>query len=287
MARKPWFKKKRVLIPAGALAIAMVGGALSPDDSTTPVAASSSPPTATSPAGSAPAVTSKPVDASVAKASAAAKAKADAAAKVKAAADAKEKAAAAARAKAAAAVAPYNDTYGSFANLSRRGRGDAIVKLPRGADAGIVTFSHQGSSNVAASVLDSSNQPTGDLLVNEIGNYSGVTAFGLHDFGGDPVKIKITADGTWTMKISPIALAPVLSKSASASGDKVFRYDGEGSDWAIAHKGSSNFAVIQVGGLLPNVAVNEIGSYKGVVPFTEGPSVVSVTADGHWTMVRK
>jgi hypothetical protein len=303
-SKRPWFKKKRVLIPAGVIALTIIGSALTPDDPTTPVAATSSASNA-SDSTATPSNTQKPVDpaaaaaktkadaeakakaAADAKAAAAAKAKADAAAKAKAAADAKAKAAAEAKAKAAAAVAAYDGTYGKFAAITKKGHGDAIVALPKGAEAGLVTFSHKGSSNVAASVLDKSNQPTGDLLVNEIGNYSGTSAFGLMDFGGDPAKIKITADGTWSIRIAPISSAPILGRSAQGKGDKVFRYDGEGSDWAITHKGSSNFAVNQVGGLLPNLAVNEIGNYKGVVPFIEGPSVVTVMADGSWSMVRK
>lgn len=289
VATRPWFKKKRFLIPGGVIALAFVAGALSPDDATTPVATSTTPKSSmassTTPKAS-PSAAQTSADPAAAKA-ADAKAKADAAAKAQAAADAKAKAAADAKAKAAAIVAAYDETYGSFAVVSKKGRGDAIVKLPKGATAGIVTFTHKGSSNIAASVLDSSNQPTGDLLVNEIGSYSGITAFGLHDFGEDPTKIKITADGTWTIRIAPVSSAPLLGKSVAGQGDKVFRYDGDSSDWAVKHKGSSNFAVIQVGGLMPNLAVNEIGSYSGVVPFVEGPSVVTVTADGRWSLVRK
>ena len=291
---RPWFKKKRVLIPAGVIVFAFMVNALSPGDPTEPVAATSTP--SSSSRSSAPSHSSssssssaapKTVDAAAAKAVAEAKAKADAAAKAKAAADAKAKAAAEAKAKAAAALAPYNETYGTFTAVSKKGRGDAVIKLPKGASAGVVTFSHRGSSNVAASVLDSSNQPTGDLLVNEIGSYTGTTAFGLSDMGGEPTKIQITADGSWTIRIAPISSAKLLGSSAQGKGDMVFRYDGSGSDWAISHKGSSNFAVIQAGGFMPNLAVNEIGSYKGTVPFIDGPSVVTVSADGRWSMVKK
>lgn len=301
---RPWFKKKRFIIPAAVVALAIVAGALSPQDPKTPVSASTTPGASSSskPSPSSTSTTSDPAAvaaaaaadakakadaAAKAKADAVAKAKADAAAKAKAAADAKAQAAAEAKAKAAALVAAYDDTYGSFTAITKKGRGDAIISLPKGAASGIVTLTHKGSSNIAASVLDSSNQPTGDLLVNEIGNYSGVTAYGLNDFGGSPTKIQITADGSWTIRIAPISSAPALPRSVTAIGDKVFRYDGSAADWAISHKGSSNFAVIQSGGLMPNLAVNEIGAYQGVVPLIEGPSVVTITADGRWSMVRK
>ena len=150
-----------------------------------------------------------------------------------------------------------------------------------------MSLTHRGSSNFAVNVLDSSNQPTGDLLVNEIGSYSGTTAYGLTSLTGDSVKLKVTADGRWTIKIAPVASAPLLGADATGRGDKVFRYDGAAADWAISHKGSANFVINQIGGFFPNLAVNEIGSYKGVVPLTDGPSVITVMADGSWSLKRQ
>jgi hypothetical protein len=150
----------------------------------------------------------------------------------------------------------------------------------------LVTFTHKGSSNVAIEVLDNSNQPTGDLLVNDIGRYSGTSAFGLSSLGAEPTKLKITADGSWTLKVKPIVAAPKLAAKASGTGDQVFRYDGDAMDVAITHRGQSNFAVDQVGGDFPNLAVNEIGKYSGTVPLNEGPSVITITADGKWTLKR-
>jgi hypothetical protein len=58
------------------------------------------------------------------------------------------------------------------------------------------------------------------------------------------------------------------------------------SDLKFTHTGSSNFVVEGVGngdGLL----VNEIGKYSGVVPVTDGPSVIVITADGSWTAAKQ
>ena len=101
---RPWYKKKRFLIPGGLVALAIFGAAL-PDaepDSTPASAVSST----SSSSSSSPSSDSAAAEAAAAKASAdaAAKAKADAAAKAKADAAAKAKAAAAAKAKAAAAA---------------------------------------------------------------------------------------------------------------------------------------------------------------------------------------
>ena len=92
------------------------------------------------------------------------------------------------------------------------------------------------------------NQSTIDGLVNEIGNYSGTTAYGLTDMGNAPVKLQITADGSWTIKIAPISSARVFPASISGKGDAVFKFEGDAADFAITHNGSSNFTVQQYGG---------------------------------------
>lgn len=47
--------------------------------------------------------------------------------------------------------------------------------------------------------LDASNQMS-DLLVNEIGSYSGVVSYGL--MGAESAMLQITADGAWTIATS-------------------------------------------------------------------------------------
>lgn len=180
--------------------------------------------------------------------------------------------------------APYDRTYGTFAVVNQSGTGDSVVAIPAGAKAGVVTATHQGSSNFAINVLDAGNQSTGDLLVNAIGNYSGVTAFGLNNIGGAGTNLQISADGAWTIQIAPISAAPVLPLPGGATGDQVYKYDGKAGNWAFTNQGQGNFAVIQYGGAMPNLAVNEIGAYTGTVPMFAGPTVIVVTSDGAWTV---
>lgn len=250
---RPWFKKKRYLIPAGIVALVIIGSTMSGggDTTTSTQSSTSSPSASASQPGSSASPSETPKESTAPTSNA------------------------------------YDETFGAFAVMSKSGRGDSTLRLPKGASAGVVTFSHKGSSNVSLQVLDARNQSTGDLLVNDIGSYSGVTAYGLSDLGGDPVKLKISADGSWNIKIAPVSTAPRLGSSASGKGDRVFRYDGDAVDFAITHKGSANFVVMQAGGAFPNLAVNEIGSYRGTVPFEEGPSVVTFTADGTWTLKRQ
>jgi len=176
----------------------------------------------------------------------------------------------------------YTKSFGSFAATRKSGTSDSVVGLPKGAKAGIVKATYRGSSNFVIQALDSSNQPTVDLLVNTIGNYAGTTAYGLSDLG-EAAKLKVTAKGAWTLVISPIANAKTLPESGK--GDGVYRFDGSATTWKITNKGEGNFVVNQVSDdLIPNLAVNEIGNYKGDVPASSGPSVVTVTSDGVWTI---
>jgi hypothetical protein len=170
--------------------------------------------------------------------------------------------------------------FGIFTAVTKSGKGDGIVKVPADAVGGIVTASHSGSSNFAIETLDSGNQNTG-LLVNEIGRYSGVTMFTSDEA---PVKLKVTADGKWTIKIAPVSSARMGGSSNSGKGDAVLLYDGAAADWKFTHSGSSNFAVKYINTDSSDLLVNEIGHYSGVVPAGAGPAVVIITADGKWTM---
>lgn len=177
----------------------------------------------------------------------------------------------------------YDEQYGTFKPVKKSGNGDAVVPLPEGATAGIVVMTHNGGGNFAVTGIDSSNQPTADLLANTIGSHKGTAAYGISGMG-EPAKLKITAGGAWTVAIRPISAAPVLKTPAKGQGDGVFLYDGDSADWAIQHTGQGNFAVIQYGDIMPNLMVNEIGAYKGTVPASEGPSVVTITAGGAWSI---
>jgi hypothetical protein len=176
-----------------------------------------------------------------------------------------------------------DDAFGTFAPVTQTGAGDNIVALPAGATAGIVTATHDGSSNFSLSVLDAANASTGQLLVNTIGAYNGTTDYGFNAFG-EGTTIQVTADGNWSLTIAPISASPLLT--SSGTGDGVFLYEGKAGKLTATHNGASNFAVIEETGkaFSMGLLINEIGAYTGTVPLSSGPSVVAVTADGNWTL---
>lgn len=173
------------------------------------------------------------------------------------------------------------ETWGTFEPVTQSGTGDSIITLP--ATAAIVTATHDGARNFVLSGLDASNQSTGDLLVNTIGPYSGTTVYGFTSFT-EPKTLQVTADGNWTVTISPLASAPALA--GSGTGDAVMLYDGDAAALTATHQGSRNFVVIEETGAAFSMGllVNEIGAYSGTVPLSAGPSVIALNADGAWTL---
>jgi len=178
----------------------------------------------------------------------------------------------------------YDEHFGTFKTIKKSGRGDTVVKLPKDVSSAIVTADHNGSSNFVIEALDSDNEMT-ELLVNEIGSYSGTVATGI--IGEDSTRLKVTADGKWTLKIKPISAAPRAKAELSGKSDAVFRYEGDATIATFTHKGGGNFVVMQSDGTWPDLLINEIGTYNGTVPLSSGPSLLLITADGKWTMTEE
>lgn len=172
--------------------------------------------------------------------------------------------------------------FGEFETISKKGTGDTVIKLPAGVTKAMVTATHNGASNFAVIGLDDSND-SADLLVNEIGKYQGTTPLGLNAFN-DVKSLQITASGAWTLKIEPLANAKDFA--TKGTGDMVMLYDGPATSLTATHKGKSNFAVMEENAELFNMGllVNEIGNYSGTVPMSAGPALITVKADGAWTL---
>jgi hypothetical protein len=173
--------------------------------------------------------------------------------------------------------------FSSFEPVTQSGTGDSVIDLP--GPQGIITASHDGSSNFALSVLDSGNAMS-ELPVNVIGSYEGTTAYGMDELSEDAAALEIVADGDWEITVAPVTDAPEFSESQAAQGDGVYLYTGGPATWALSHDGESNFAVIYVSDSLfgSELLVNEIGPYDGTVAVTSGPGVVIVIADGEWSL---
>lgn len=171
------------------------------------------------------------------------------------------------------------------ADVVLTGHGDAVIKasaLDGTGEPGVATFTHDGSSNFAVWSLDA-NVNQIDLLVNTIGAYKGTVLFDKQSTQHTG-SLQITADGNWTVTLHSIrALRSFDATGATGLGDDVLIYRGDAGAATITHDGSNNFVVWTYGDQT-NLVVNEIGAYNGTVRWTKGPELVTVTADGNWSI---
>jgi hypothetical protein len=168
------------------------------------------------------------------------------------------------------------------ANRTYEGRGAKVVRVNLSEDyLHIASITHKGSSNFVVQSIGEDGDDL-DLLVNEIGSYSGVR---LLDAEGTPKALKVEADGRWTMTVKVALKAPVWDGNATGRGDAVLRVESAQLDFttvALTHRGSSNF-VVEAYGDSSDLLVNEIGRYSGETILPDGTVLVAISADGAWT----
>lgn len=163
------------------------------------------------------------------------------------------------------------------------GRGDKILSIKKPeASAALISFSHKGSSNFIVMQLDADLAET-ENLVNEIGPYSGKTILDLED-GSETRKLKITADGTWSVVIQALSETRELEGQASGKSADVLLYFGSAGVATLTHKGTSNFIVTYYNEDGSENLVNEIGRYTGESVLPAGPGFLQISADGAWTI---
>lgn len=176
----------------------------------------------------------------------------------------------------------------AFADINLGGFGDAVPLFTIPSDtAAIAQISHSGGGNFAVWTVDSGGSYN-DLLVNEIGNYSGTVLFDETN-GQHSVAFEITAGGSWTITVRPVTAARPWDGSSALNGhgDDVVRISPPISGLAIVtmqHTGSSNFAVFSYSSSGADLLVNEIGPYLGQVVVPSGTFLLEITADGAWTV---
>ncbi len=176
-----------------------------------------------------------------------------------------------------------------FTTISRSGSGSKVEKfsIPDG-DAALAVIRASGSSDnfVVESLASDGSQ--NDMLVNTIGDYSGAVLFDQNS-GVHSVALRITSSGRWSIKIEPVAAARAWDGTGSLSGkgDDVVAISPQSSGLTtitITHDGVSNFVVTSYDSSGQNLLVNEIGQYGGQTTLPAGSFLLSVTADGAWTI---
>ena len=137
-------------------------------------------------------------------------------------------------------------------------------------------ITHHGSSTFAVETIESE-----ELLVDEIGTYAGRVLFDMEQ-GQDSTRLRITADGPWTVTLLPFESLRVFQDEISGQGDDLVVYMGTDGVATLDHKGERTFAVQTYGGS-QELLVNEIGTYTGDQPLKSG-TLLRITADGSWSV---
>lgn len=169
---------------------------------------------------------------------------------------------------------------------SYRGRGDKILRIKHGDELWLATLTHTGSANFIVSTLDSTGQQ-GDNLVNVIAGYKGTVLVNAEE-GSNTSALKIQADGAWTVHLtSPSSARRWIGTHASGRSDDVLALETPSSGLVtmkLTHTGSANFIVDAYTQDGRQNLVNEIGHYKGEVPLPDGTFLITIHADGRWTL---
>jgi len=169
----------------------------------------------------------------------------------------------------------------------------------------IFDMTYSGSSNFIIWLYNADTGEREELLVNEIGSYSGKAIVGVTTgwSGVSPGRyiLDVTASGSWQVTIEQPnpSSAPSLPRTYSGYGSDVpspfLVESGKGAmKFKMHHSGSSNFIIwlYHVSGDREELLVNEIGYYDGSMLVSVGgysgssPGIhyMDVEADGSWSV---
>ena len=149
---------------------------------------------------------------------------------------------------------------------------------------GVLRIDMDGPSNSIVWSLDS-NFDFIDLLVNEIGAYTGGRPVNTGSIFDDPVRfLDIDASGDWTIYVEPLAIARTYKGSISGNTDDVINL-GKTGITSFDYDGTSNFIVwaYELGGDT-DLIVNEIGPWSGQEVISSSFDYIDVVGIGDWTI---
>lgn len=178
------------------------------------------------------------------------------------------------------------DAYGRFAARSYSGSGDRVIDLGAGIPFAQIRASMPSTGMNQIGALDAGQQLV-DLPLSFTGAYAGTSLLAV-DSRDTPARfLEVTSDGSWTLQVSDLTSAPVLTGTASGSTDAVYLYGGVARTVEASGSGASFFGVREVAGAYATQAWPFSACCE---PFTTtgqlraGPSVLGVMAVDPWTL---
>lgn len=174
---------------------------------------------------------------------------------------------------------------GTFSPRSYSGTGDRVIDLGAAIPFAQVRASMSASGINQLSALDAGRQVV-SMPLSITGAYAGTTLL-ASDARARPARyLEVRSDGAWTIDLRDLTSAPVLSGSASGSGDAVYLYGGGAATLAASRGGTGYFGVHELSGTgeLRTPISTSGTAYSGSGQLRAGPSVVSVLGDSPWTV---
>lgn len=165
------------------------------------------------------------------------------------------------------------------------GRGSEVIELDL-ADGQYytATITHTGSDWFEVWSMKNGQEVTS--LGWGYGSYTGTYGLGL--FPDEEVNaIRIETSGSWTVEVRDLAESPDWPEQSEGTGSTVLQVDPTASEQAITgtHDGESNFIVwCYVKDDHPSLLYNEVGPYSGSAVLPSGAFVLTIQADGDWTV---
>jgi hypothetical protein len=187
------------------------------------------------------------------------------------------------------------ETQDQFTPQTYMGRGDKLVRLRVPfAEPVIAVLSHHGESNFIVTTK-SSTGADGEGLANEIGTWRGTKLMNVQTPADEPTAaLQVQADGPWTIALRPLSAARPWNGTGTFSGrgaDVILTRDVFSGLASIkaTHRGESNFIVSAYGSadIASGGLINEIGNYSGEVVVPDGTVILSIEADGTWTLTKQ
>jgi hypothetical protein len=183
----------------------------------------------------------------------------------------------------------WTPLLGAAPDVTITGTGTRYVPLDLGSAPMMVASTYSGASGnfSVEAVRPDGGYNFGDLLVNEIGAYSGTASLNM-DFPSSPVQaFQVTAGGPWSLHLMPLAWATPFDRFTpmNGTGSTVLHYVGPPGIIRIDNRSSGHFAVVSYsnrGGYL-DLMTNAIR--PTFETYALPPDVyLEVTADGPWTI---
>lgn len=175
--------------------------------------------------------------------------------------------------------------FGTFAPRTLSGTGSQTIDLGTPIAYAQLRASMPSSAVNQVSALDAGQQMVA-MPLSITGAYSGTTLLAT-DSASRPARfLEVQSSGAWTIELRDLTSAPVLTGTASGSGDAVYLYGGAARTLAATHSGTSYFGVRELTG--SGAKLTPISSCctaaSPTMQLHAGPSVLNVLGEAPWTV---